>query len=83
MSYEGSDENEEVETVLDDNENDINNYYVVSNSNSDDEAKENFFGWQKIKVMPMTTLNQKLVQAMKNFQAWYDEDANKIVEQAI
>ena len=38
ISYDGSDDEEEVETVLAYNENNINNYNLVSNSESDDKA---------------------------------------------
>ena len=34
-----------------------------------------------IEATPKTTLNQKVVYAIKNLQALYNEDANKIVKQ--
>ena len=51
---------------------------------SDEDAKENVFEGQiddKIEVTHKTTLNQKVVQALKNIQALYNEDVNKIIEQ--
>ena len=62
MSYEDSDNYEEVKMVSSNNENNNNYYVVVSNPKSDDEAKENFrrtsqqWNWKII-------LNPKAVQA--------------------
>ena len=36
----------------------------------------------QVKVAPQTTINTKVVQAMKKFQALYNDDENKIIEQA-
>ena len=66
------------------NENDNNYYNVVSDSESDDEAKENHFEVHvdnETEVTRKTTLNPKVVQVMKNLQASYNENADKIVEQ--
>ena len=77
MSY------EDKEDVVFTNNN--NNKYndVVKNSESDELTQENLFGKDvedKMKVNPKNALNAKVVHAMKNLQALYDEDTNKIVE---
>ena len=77
MSYKRSEDKEEVEMVLINNENNNNDNDVVSDFRSHDEAKENLFEEQvddKIKVTPKTTLSQKMVHAVKNLQAFYNED---------
>ena len=84
--YEGSDDNEELETVPIVSQN--NNYCnVVSNSNndSDDENQENFFDQdisKEVKVTRKFTINVKVVGAVKKLQALYRYDANKIIKQA-
>ena len=83
-SYDGLEDNEEVKMVSKYNESN-NNYYKVGYYKSDEEAKDIFFEEQvddKIKVTPKTTLNPKVVHAMKNLQALYNNHANKIVKQA-
>ena len=85
MSYERSDDNEEIETVLTHNKNNNDNFNKVNNYESNPEAKAKLFEGRvenEIKVTPKNKLNTKGIQAMKNFQASYNEDANKIVEQA-
>ena len=60
-------------------------YKMYWGSKSDEETKENLFDEvvdNTIKMIPKTTLNPKVVHAMKNFQASYNKDANKVVEQA-
>ena len=61
MSYEGSDENKAVKTVLAHNQN--NSYYnVVSNSESHEEAKESLFEGHiedEFEVTHKITLNPK------------------------
>ena len=60
--------------------------YAVSNLESNDEAEENLFEEQiqdEIEVIPKTTFNPKLVKAVKNLQALYNEDTNMIIEQAL
>ena len=37
---------------------------------------------EAIEVTPKTTINPKVVRTIKNLQALYNEDANKIVDQA-
>ena len=69
MRYDGLDDNEAMETVF-------------SNSECDQEAKENVFEEQvedEIKMTPKTTPNPKVVLAIKNLHVLYNEDANKIV----
>ena len=64
------------------NEDNDSNYDVVSNLESKEEEKENLFEDQiddEIHMTPKTTLNSKVVRAMKNLQASYNEDANMIV----
>ena len=89
MSYEGSDDEEELKMVpVMINNNNVN---VVSNSNSDsskDDFKNNdnnFFDEDiddQVKVTPQTTINAKVVQAMKKLHALYNDDANKTIKQA-
>ena len=76
MSCDGWDDDEEVEMVP---TNIVNSYCIVSDSESDEEAKENLFEDidDEIKVTPKTKLNPKLVHIMKNLQASYNKDANK------
>ena len=78
LTFEGSDDDEEVEMVP----TNINNYIncnVVSDSESDDEVKENLFEEidDKIEVTLMAKLNPKVVLNMENLQVLYNEDANK------
>ena len=88
-SYEGLDEEEEPEMVpvLINNSN-IN---VVSDSDRDPSEedfknnKDNFFDEDindQVKVSPQTTINAKVVWAMRKLQASYNEDANKIIKEA-
>ena len=61
MSYEGSDDEEEIEMV---NviSNNSNNYNVVSNSKSDDEEEKNLFDKNfdtEVEATPKTTVNAK------------------------
>ena len=87
MSYEGSDDEEEPETVSVFNQNN-KNYTVVSDSKSEseeDECEENLIDddiEQEVKATPNTTINDKMVQAIKKLQASYSDDANKTVKQA-
>ena len=83
VSYQGLDDYEEVKIVLIDNENNYNYYNVVSDSAHDNEVKEKFLKTRckiKLKWPPRPCLIQS-VACMKNLQAFYNEDANKIVEQ--
>ena len=91
MCYEGSDDQEELETVPVENNNN-NNVNVVSDSDSDssDEdfksIKENLFDddiEDQVKASPGTTVNAKVAQAMKKLQASYNDDANKIIKEAM
>ena len=36
----------------------------------------------KVKATPNATMNAKVVRAMKKIQAWYDNEANKIIKGA-
>ena len=87
-SYEGSDEEEELETVhIVTNNSNVN---VVSDSDSDSSEEDfennndNFFDKyinDQMKVTLQTTINIKVVQAMKKLQALYNVNVNKIVKQ--
>ena len=80
MSFEGSDD-QEVEMVSCNNEINNNNVMQLANSKNNNKAVENIFKQQindKIKMTTRTMLNQKVVRAMKNVQALYNADANKI-----
>ena len=63
-----------------------NNYYnVVNDFKSDEEIEENLFDVdidKNIEPTPKSTINAKVVQASKQLQVLYNDDANKIVEQA-
>ena len=86
-SYEGLNEEEELKTVTLVIHN--NNVNVVSDSNTDssnDDFKnddKNFFDEDiddQVKATPQTTINSKVVRAMKKLPASYNDDANKIIE---
>ena len=88
MSYEGSNEEEELEIVPIDNKN--NNVNVVSDSNSDssDEVfknnEENFFDEDindQVIALPITTVNAKVIWA--KLQALYNDGANKIIKEVM
>ena len=85
MSYDGLDEDDEVNTVLTNNQNDSYYCNVYSNFKSNEEAEENLFEKvdDEIKVTPKTTFNSKAVHVKKNLQALYNKDANKIIEQPV
>ena len=68
-----------------------NNVNVVSDFDSDsskDDIENNYDNFfykdinDQVKATPQTTINGKVVQAMKKLQASYNNNANKIVEQA-
>ena len=65
----------------------INNSNVLSDSDSDsnDKNQENLFDEdinEEVKATPKTTINTKVVHAMKKLQALCNHDANKIIKQA-
>ena len=63
MGNEGSNDVEEVKKAPTNNENNSNDYNVVHNSESDDEAMVDYFEEQvnnKVKVTPKTTLDTNL-----------------------
>ena len=63
--------------------NDINNDYNIF-SNDLDGQEENLFNQQidkELEVIPKTTLNPKVIRVVKNLQASYNKNANKIVKQ--
>ena len=80
MSYEGQDEEEELQiaNVVNDSESDSSNNDIKNNNdNFFDEVINN-----QVKATPQTTINTKVVTAIKKCQASSNDDANKIVEQA-
>ena len=88
MTYEGTDEEEELKTVSVANNNSTLN--VVSDSDIDSSKEDfenknvNFFDNDinnQVKITPQTTINAKVVQAMKKLQALYNDNANKIIKQ--
>ena len=84
MSYEGSDDNDKVKTVLTNNCNDNNSYNVVSNFKSDEEDKENILETiltAKSKY-PSRPVNPNMVQSIKTILVSFFNDDNKIVLQA-
>ena len=83
MSYEDNENELEMIPVVMQNNNDYN---VVSDSKSesDDKSEENLFDVninKEVETRPKTIINSKVVQAMKQLQALYNDD-NKIVKQA-
>ena len=86
LSFEGSDEEDELKTFPIISQTNKNNH-LVSNSNSDSDGKnqENIFNediGKEVKVTPNTTFNAKVVHAMKKLKASYNNNANKIIKQA-
>ena len=83
MSYEGSNDEEDLEMVPVVNQN-TNYFNVISVSKSKSENNEAKCFSQdihkKVKATPNTTINAKMVQTMKKLQASYNKDANKNVE---
>ena len=86
-SYEGSDDEEELKIVPVDNKN--NNINVVSDSRTDtndndfENNEENFFDEDiddQVIASPKTTINAKVIQAVKKLQAFYNGNADKIVK---
>ena len=83
-NYDGLDDEEEIKMASTNKDN--NNGNILRDSENDDEAKKNFFEeWvnDEIKVTPKTTLNPKMVCAVKNLQASYNNDANNIFKQTV
>ena len=86
MSYEESNEEEELKmpSVI----NNYNKSNVVSDSDRDNDTKKddkNFFDEDidnEVKATPKTTINTKVVWSKKKPQASYNDNANKIIEQA-
>ena len=73
ISYEGSNDEEELEMVLVINGNN-NNYNIVGDSKSNNEVQKNSFDDninEDIKVTLKTTINAKVVWVMKMLQALY------------
>ena len=66
----------------------VNNRNVIRDSNIDNDnnnKNENIFDEyidDKLEVTSITTTNAKVVQTMKKLQAVYNDDANKIINQA-
>ena len=57
-------------------------YYVVSDSKSDDNTKDNLFNEEvnnKVEATLQTTVNAIVVWTMKKLQASYNDNADKIV----
>ena len=90
-SYEGSNEEEEFETVLIINNHNNMNMNIVSDSNSDDSYDDienndkNLFDKDindQVKETPQTTNNAIVVWVMKKLHASYNNNANKIIKQA-
>ena len=76
---------EELETISVINHNNSNSYNVVGNSKSKSD-KENLFDEdinEEVEAASKTTMNEKMVWAMKKLQASYNNDANKIVKEAV
>ena len=84
--YEGSDDEEELETLQIINDN--NNSYIVIDFNGNTDIKngnKNCFDKDidnEVEATPKTTINTKVVQAMKKLQALFNNSANKVIKQA-
>ena len=84
MSYEGLDDEEKLKMVPVNNQNN-NHYYVVSDSESDGEDEEKIFYKdvkKEVEANPMTAIKAKVVHAMKNLLALFNDNANKTVKNA-
>ena len=87
-SCEGSDDEEELKLFPIVNNNN-NNVKVVTDSNSEDNINnnnENVFDEDidnEANMTLQTTINAKMVHAMKKLQALYDNSANKIINKAM
>ena len=86
-SYEGVDEEKELEPVSIINNN--NNVNIVNDSNSANNIKNNNNNFLIKTLMmksmwpPKTTINAKVVCTMKKFQALYNNNANNIIKWAM
>ena len=84
VTYEGLDDEEELEMILVINQNNNNYYYLVSDSESNDKAHDNLFDENinnEVEATLIAIVNAKVVWAMKKLQASYNKDANKILEE--
>ena len=85
MTYESPDDDEECKTIPVINQNNNSNYNAVSNSKYESNDKDNLFNEvvnEEVEATHKTTVNAKVVQAMKKLQAPYNKDANKIIKEA-
>ena len=85
MSYKGLDDEEELEMVPVINQNNYNKYDVGHDSESKKDDEENLLNEdvnKEFKATPMTTINTKVIHVIKKLQALYNDDANKILEEA-
>ena len=87
-SYEGSDDEEELEEVSKNKNTSDLNIVSDSDSDSDNDHLENNEDIpfdkdvnEQVITSPETTVNSKLIRAMKKLQASYNDDANKIIEE--
>ena len=85
MSYEESENDQEfkIDPII--NQNNNNNSNIVSDSKSKSDDKEKLFDDdvnEDTEVTPKTTVNAKVVWEMKKLQASYNDDTNKIIEEA-
>ena len=69
---------EELKTVHKVNNNDNNNIVTDSSMTMTSKMKDIDY---EVKVTPNTTINAKIVRAMKKLQASYNDSASKIIEQ--
>ena len=86
LSYEGSDEEEELQMIpVFNNNNNVNVVNDYDSEDSEDDTKinnDNFFDQDindHVKAIPQTIFNPKVVRTMKNLQAFYSNNSNKIV----
>ena len=85
MSYEGSNDEEEIKTIPVIHQNNNNNYNVVNDSESQSNNWKNLFDEDfdvEVKATLKITINAKVVHAMKKLQALYNNNVNKIVNKA-
>ena len=57
-------------------------FKILNDLESKDQEEDFFSRKTKIELTPKITLNPKMMSAIKNLQASYDEDATKTVKQA-
>ena len=86
ISYEGSEEDDDdVKMVPVINQNNSNDFKVVSDSKSNDKANKNLFNKDvndEVDAVPKNIVKAKVGQSLKKLQTSYNKDAKRIVKEA-